>query len=58
MIQCLNIFLSIISTTITALFSIEITEGVSLMWVIISVVIGSLLLHLFLFREKGGKSNE
>lgn len=53
-IQLVNMFLSVIQAAITMLFSLEITNGVSLGWIFIVVIIMFLLIKFFL---SGGSDN-
>lgn len=52
-ITLINMFLQVIQSAITMLFSLEIAEGVSLGWIFIVVVIMFVLLKFFL----GGPDN-
>lgn len=47
-VQIVNMFLSIFQAAISMFFSLEITDGVSLGWIFIVVVIMFLLIRFFL----------
>lgn len=53
-IQLVSAFLSVIQGAISMLFSLEISEGVSLGWIFLVVIIMFILLKFFLKGDSNG----